>query len=404
MSDRRPECAVANGGRAQSRMATLNSPKPLLGDFFTNRQEPGRPGLPIMSVTMNESLVPRDEMERRTESALRPEQHLLVRKGDIVYNMMRMWQGACGLAEADGIVSPAYVVLAPRSGIDSRFAYLWFKSARMVHLFWAFSHGLTEDRLRLYFDEFAEIPAAPPSLSRQREIASVIYHWDKAISQADALAMAARARMDGLLRETIGNAQLASHKTKDWTRLELGVLAEFRSGGTPEKTKAEFWNGNIPWVSAKDLKSFEVTTAQDMLTEHGANEASIVPAGSILVLVRGMGLFKDIPLGISTRQVAFNQDIKALIPASGVNGRFVAYVLRASRKRLMDRVDRAGHGTGRLATDFLEALPIAFPDLALQNGIVEFLDLADIEFSSALRYAILLRSQKRAFVGKLLDS
>ena len=76
-----------------------------LGDFFSQRQEIGNPGLPLMSVTMNDSLVLRDDLDRRTESALRPDQHLLVKKGDIAYNMMRMWQGACGLASSDGIVS-----------------------------------------------------------------------------------------------------------------------------------------------------------------------------------------------------------------------------------------------------------------------------------------------------------
>jgi type I restriction enzyme, S subunit len=79
------------------------SGRPRLGDFFSNRQEPGRPGLPVMSVTMNDSLVLRDDLDRRTESGLRPDQHLLVRKGDIAYNMMRMWQGACGLAGGDGM-------------------------------------------------------------------------------------------------------------------------------------------------------------------------------------------------------------------------------------------------------------------------------------------------------------
>ena len=88
-----------------------------LGDFFNQRQEPGRSDLPVMSVTMNDSLVLRDDLERRMESALQPEQHLLVRKGDIAYNMMRMWQGACGLAMADGMVSPAYVVLDGLPGI-----------------------------------------------------------------------------------------------------------------------------------------------------------------------------------------------------------------------------------------------------------------------------------------------
>src|SRR4051794_20697031 len=119
-----------------------------LGNFFDNRQEAGRVDMPVLSVTMNDSLVLRDGLDRRMESALRFDQHLLVRKGDIAYNMMRMWQGACGLATTDGVVSPAYVVLAPKPGIDSRFAYHWFKSDRMIYLFWAFSHGLTEDRLR----------------------------------------------------------------------------------------------------------------------------------------------------------------------------------------------------------------------------------------------------------------
>jgi len=112
-----------------------------LGDFFNQRQEPGSSGLPVMSVTMNDSLVYRDDIDRRLESALRPDQHLLVKTGDIAYNMMRMWQGACGLALHDGVVSPAYVVLEPKPCMDSRFAYHWFKSSRMIHLFWAYSHG-----------------------------------------------------------------------------------------------------------------------------------------------------------------------------------------------------------------------------------------------------------------------
>jgi len=168
-----------------------------LGDFFNQRQEAGSSGLPVLSVTMNDSLVLRETIERRLESALRPNQHLLVKKGDIAYNMMRMWQGACGLAVAEGIVSPAYVVLEPKPSIDSRFAYHWFKSARMIHLFWAYSHGLTEDRLRLYFDNFCEVPASPPPLEQQRRIADVLDLWDEAISQSEAIATASRNRYRG---------------------------------------------------------------------------------------------------------------------------------------------------------------------------------------------------------------
>ena len=196
---------------------------PHLGDYFDNRQEPGRPGLPVMSVTMNDSLVFRDDLDRRTESALRPDQHLLVRKGDIAYNMMRMWQGACGLAEADGVVSPAYVVLAPKPGIDSRFAYHWFKSARMIHLFRAYSHGLTEDRLRLYFDAFCEIPAAPPPLEQQRRIVAVLDAWDQAIEQTQRLIAAKKRRRVALLSRLFGDERNPL-RTKGTPLEELATL------------------------------------------------------------------------------------------------------------------------------------------------------------------------------------
>lgn len=157
-----------------------------LGNYFRVRKEKGKPGLPTLSVTMNDGLVARSDLDRKMETSLTPEQHLNVRKGDIAYNMMRMWQGAFGRADKDGIVSPAYVVVSPQESVDSRFAAHWFKSARMIHLFWAYSYGLTEDRLRLYPDDFCQIPASPPPLTEQRRIADILDVWDRAIAQTEA--------------------------------------------------------------------------------------------------------------------------------------------------------------------------------------------------------------------------
>jgi type I restriction enzyme, S subunit len=192
-----------------------------LGDYFWQRQEPGAPGLPVMSVTMNDSLVLRDDLELRVTSALKSEQHLLVRTGDIAYNMMRMWQGACGLALADGIISPAYVVLVPKSGIDSRFAYHWFKSARMIYLFWAYSHGLTEDRLRLYFDEFASIPASPPPLEQQRRIINVLDCWDRAIHLLERLRDAHLERRTWFRSQLLSGRKRLNGSSGKWPELHL---------------------------------------------------------------------------------------------------------------------------------------------------------------------------------------
>ena len=126
------------------------NPTVRLGQLFRLRKETGIAGLPIFSVTINDGLVRRDTLERKTDGNLPPEKHLRIRKGDLAYNMMRMWQGASGLAGQDGIVSPAYVVVTPDDVIDPTFASYWFKSDRMIHLFWSYSYGITGDRLRLY--------------------------------------------------------------------------------------------------------------------------------------------------------------------------------------------------------------------------------------------------------------
>jgi type I restriction enzyme S subunit len=96
------------------------------------------------------------------------------------------------------------------------------------------------------------------------------------------------------------------------TRHRLGDLASFVSGGTPSKQIAEYWGGHTPWVSAKDLKSLHINSSIDTLSEEGRKVASLVAPGTLLILVRGMSLFKSIPLGIAGLEVAINQDLKGL--------------------------------------------------------------------------------------------
>ncbi len=114
-----------------------------LGDLFTSRREKGRAGLPTLSVTLNDGLVNREDLDRKQKTSLAPEEHLLVKPGDIAYNMMRMWQGAFGLAAQEGMVSPAYVVLKPNSCIDPLYAAYLLESARFRYLLWAYSHGIS---------------------------------------------------------------------------------------------------------------------------------------------------------------------------------------------------------------------------------------------------------------------
>lgn len=375
------------------------SGSPHLGDFFTNRKEPGRTGLPVMSVTMNDSLVLRDDLERRTESALRPDQHLLVRKGDIAYNMMRMWQGACGLATADCIVSPAYVVLAPKPGINSRFAYHWFKSSRMIHLFWAYSHGLTEDRLRLYFDEFAEIPASPPSLEQQRRIVAVLDAWDRAIDQTERL-IAAKHRLHHS-HVTALIPKTADGRSNQWRMRALGELGRVVNGGTPASDEAEYWDGDIPWITPSEvsqLKSPLVGTTERKISPLGLKNSSaeLLPTGSLIVCTRatvGACCINSVPM-------ATNQGFKSLVPKAGTEIRYVYHAINARQKELI----RLANGSTFLEVtkpDF-ENLQIAVPSLEQQRLIADALDAEAMEITLLEQRDGLLQSQKRGLMQKLL--
>jgi len=195
-----------------------------LGDLFHSRREPGKDGLPVTSVTMHGGLVQRDTLDRKSNGALTQEAHLLIRKGDIAYNMMRMWQGASGLAECDGVVSPAYVVVAPKAGIDPLFASYWFKSARMIHLFWAYSYGITGDRLRLYYKDFSRIPVTVPPKPEQERIGNILSTTDRAIAGLAKLIAAKRKLKQGLAQQLLTGQRRLPGCGEAWGKHEFNQL------------------------------------------------------------------------------------------------------------------------------------------------------------------------------------
>jgi type I restriction enzyme S subunit len=148
------------------------------GSLFANRVEKGEEGLPIYSVTMHDGMVRRDSFDRNFNDIEEAAGNKKARKNDIAYNMMRMWQGALGVAPEDCLVSPAYIVLAPQKYVVSRFFEYLFKLPASMLLLTSYSRGLTKDRLRLYYDDFACIPLRCPSEPEQQRIADCLSSLD----------------------------------------------------------------------------------------------------------------------------------------------------------------------------------------------------------------------------------
>ena len=171
------------------------------GSLFDNRINKGEEGLPIYSVTMHDGMVRRDSFDRNFYDIEDAAGNKKACKNDIAYNMMRMWQGALGVAPEDCLVSPAYIVLSPEKGVVSRFYEYLFKLPQSLQLLTSHSRGLTKDRLRLYFDDFAKIPLRCPDQDEQQRIADGLSALDTKIAAAAEKLAALKTHKRGLMQQ-----------------------------------------------------------------------------------------------------------------------------------------------------------------------------------------------------------
>jgi type I restriction enzyme S subunit len=164
---------------------------------------------------------------------------------------------------------------------------------------------------------------------------------------------------------------------KGWDVKPLGELVTIRSGGTPSKSRPDYWGGSVNWFTAKDLKSLTLRESELKLSELGAQSSIVVEPGTILVLTRGMGLLNDVPMGICQQRSAFNQDVKALLAHAGVHARFLLYALANTKHRISNLITTAGHGTCRLETESLLEHSLLIPEPSEQAAIAGVLSTCD---------------------------
>lgn len=182
-----------------------------------------------------------------------------------------------------------------------------------------------------------------------------------------------------------------------WPTRPLKDCAVWYSGGTPNKATPRYWGGSIPWISARSLNDFFVSDSEDRVTEEGArNGTRLVPKDSILFIVRGMSLKSEFRMGIATRPVTFNQDLKALVAVDDVVPAYLAYAIRSKTTEILQMVGEAGHGTGVLPTDRIQALEIPVPSLEEQHAVAAILGALDAKIELNRKMNATLEAMARA--------
>ncbi len=174
-------------------------------------------------------------------------------------------------------------------------------------------------------------------------------------------------------------------------KIQLEQLVTIGGGGTPSKSNPEYFTGSIPWVSPKDMKSWDITTSQDKITENAIENSSakLIEPGAVLVVIRSGVLKHSLPVAINRVPVTINQDLKALRCGNRILPEYLARYLQANAGAILSKV--RGTTADNIPTESLRQLEIPLPPLSEQKRIADILDRAEG-----------LRSKRRASLA-LLD-
>ena len=148
---------------------------------------------------MNDGVKPRSEIEGKDNSSEDKSNYKIVHRGDMVYNSMRMWQGANGISPCDGIVSPAYTVLMPKQEINNGYFAALFKSANLINEFRKNSQGMTSDTWNLKYPQIETIKIQIPSVSEQDKVSELFGVLDARIASQAQLVESLKKYKRGLL-------------------------------------------------------------------------------------------------------------------------------------------------------------------------------------------------------------
>lgn len=233
------------------------------------------------------------------------------------------------------------------------------------------AHGSTMKHVVKKDFENHQIPL--PSLNDQIRIAHLLSKVEGLIAQRKQHLQQLDDLLKSVFLEMFGDPV---RNERGWSKLPFNEVGQFKSGGTPSKSRDDFWVGNFPWVSPKDMKVSKIVDAEDHISESVFTETNLkrIAPNHLLIVVRGMILAHSFPLAINTVPVAINQDMKAIKPNKEVLAIYLQHCLVSSKRQILELISTAGHGTKKFDSVAMQKLIIPIPPIELQNRFAEIVE------------------------------
>jgi type I restriction enzyme S subunit len=338
--------------------------------------------------------------------------------GDLIYSKIDVRNGAIGIIPDDisvATVTSEFPIYRIKKDVAlSEYIKLVFRTQHFRRIINGMVSG-TSGRKRVQPDDLENVEIPLPLLAEQK---AIVAHWRKAQDEITAAKKRIEKLESSLHQQTHRFLGMTDRRdfvlpkafALEWESLErwsveflgrqllglnannagtyqtfpLSVLCNGISGGTPSTHRTDYWNGNIPWISPKDMKSAHIFDSQDHITQLAVDESvSLVPKHSVLLVVRSGILQRTVPVAVNQVAAAINQDIRAFVPKNRdqILPDYLAALLNSQQGALLQLV-KWSTTVQSINKEELDRFPIPLPPLPIQREIVACVAAGRAEIAS----------------------
>ena len=370
-----------------------------MGDFYTERNERGEKGLPMLTVSIHSGIsdgeLDEEELGKRVNRSADVSLYKKAAKGDLVFNMMRAWQGAVGSTKSTGMVSPAYIVASPNKEIDPTFMNYYVQTKTIINRFNRLSYGALDFRKRLYWDSFIAAEVNIPVIEEQQKIADFLSSVDEVIAVSEQevanLETQKKAVMKKIFSQEVRFKREDGTDFPEWERNVLLAYAKIIMGQSPEGSSVnEDGNGEYLIQGKADLRGYRVVP--DRCTN---KPTKVCEPTDLIMTVRA-------PVGFVT-EVGFRACIGRGVCAIRANEktfeRFIRFILENNEANW--RKIEQGSTFTAISSEDVENFMVSIPCLEEQHLIADFLSDFNEAIAAAKKELELWKELKKGLLQQM---
>ena len=379
-------------------LAPANWKRYTFGDIYTERKEPGDEKLPLLMVSIHSGVsdgeVDAAELPKQVKRIEDKSQYKKAVSGDLVFNMMRAWQGAIGTVRTTGMVSPAYIVAEPNDKVNPLFMDYYSRTPQMINQIGRQSYGVTDFRKRLYWDSFAPIGCILPPIEEQQKIATILTTQDKVIELKEKRLAEKQRQKKYLMQQLLTGKKRLPGFNGAWKTDCLGKLFFERKETNCENIEMLAITGTQGIIPRKEL---------DLKDNSSEDKSKYLRACVGDIGYNTMRMWQGVS-AYSNYEGIVSPAYTILKPSSSINAKYFAYLFKMSE--IVFLFYRFSQGlvddTRNLKYENFKKIKVCYPpDMKEQAAIAEVLSAADREIE-LLQQDIEQEKQKKKALMQLL--